>query len=550
MKPKFLVLLCLSLFPALARGRDPAPALTVMAPMRDGVRLATDIYLPHPEARNLPCIVVRTPYGRKQYNREYGSWVRWGYAIALQDVRGRFDSEGKAMPFLHDGWGEKQDGYDTVEWLARQKFSNGRVGTVGASAMGITQMLMAPAAPPSLRCQYISVAAASHYHHAAYVGGTLRKSQVERWLMGNGFHPDSLRLVLEHPLYDAYWRAFDASAVAGRVRVPAIHYGGWFDTFSEGTIDSFLSRQNQGGNGARGRQKLVMGPWTHGGQGKSQFGDFRLPRAARSVPVDISARRWFDHHLKGEANGAEQLPAVTYYVMGPMDGSPSGGNVWRTADSWPVPSHRRPFYLASDGKLLEGTAPSSSGSVSFRYDPENPVPTVGGRNLHLEAGPKDQRSIEDRDDVLVFTSPSLSEEVEVTGRVTARVCFSSDRTDTDIALRLCDVYPDRRSILIAEGIRRLATRNGFTKEEFLTPGRPVEVEVDLWSTSIVFAKGHRIRLSVTSSNFPRSQRNPNTGKRAKDDGKSLVATNTVHIGGATPSRLLLPLTRRGGQPLR
>ncbi len=524
----------------------PPAVDTYRVPMRDGVRLATDVYLPSPDAKGLPCILVRTPYGRTQYGEENGSWARWGFAVAIQDTRGRFDSEGKGMAFESDGWGDLRDGHDTVEWLAKQPFCNGRIGTVGASAMGITQLLLAPTRPAALRCQYVLVAAASQYHHAAYQGGALRKSQVERWLQGNGFHPDSLAKTLAHPLYDDYWRGFDAVRTAARVRVPAIHFGGWYDTFCQGTIDAFTSRQLRGGDGARGRQKLVMGPWTHGGQGRSQFGEFRLPRAARRLPDGFGARQWFERHLGDgakAAKNADEIPAVAYYVMGPLDGSASSGNVWRTAASWPPRATNAAWYLGAEGALSADAKPAARG-LSYEYDPADPCPTVGGRNLVIEAGPKDQREIEARDDVLVFTSAPLSDEIEVTGRITARVFLKSDRRDTDVVVRLCDVYPDGRSVLIADGIRRAGISDDFTRVEPLIPGKAREVEVDLWSTSVVFAVGHRIRVSVTSSNFPRSEANPN--RPIGTPGRSaapLVARNTILLGGSTPSRILLPIVR-------
>lgn len=238
MRPFLAVLTSILFFQQVLSAGDPAPVQTVKIPMRDGILLATDIYLPAPEAKGLPCLLMRTPYGRKRYNRELDSMAQWGYAVAIQDTRGRFDSEGKPMGFQSDGWGEQQDGHDTVEWLARQPFTNGRVATAGASAMGITQLLLAGAAPPSLVCQYIAVAPASLYHHATYVGGALREEQVVKWMRENA-HPDALKLIYEHPHYDAHWELFDTARVAERIRAPAIHYGGWFDTFCDGTIAAF-----------------------------------------------------------------------------------------------------------------------------------------------------------------------------------------------------------------------------------------------------------------------------------------------------------------------
>lgn len=512
---------------AVVAVQSAAPTRTVKIPMRDGVKLATDIYLPDQSGQRWPCLLIRTPYDRTRYDREYGAWARGGCVVAIQDTRGRFGSEGKAMAFQSDAWGEQKDGYDTVEWLAKQDFCNGKVGTVGASAMGIVQVMMAPTAPPSLVCQYISVAPASLFHEAMYVGGVFRKSQVENWMKGNA-HPDALRMALDHGEYDDFWAGFDTRTVAGRVTVPAVHYGGWFDTFSEGTLNNFKIRQESGGPGARGTQKLVMGPWTHGGQGKREFGDFELPPEARRLPAAILARSWFDFWLRSVSNGVDKLPAVHYYVMGPFDGSPSSGNRWKTADAWPVPAKPTPFYAGADGMLAPQKA-GAAGELGFVHNPTNPVPTVGGRNLVLPAGPKDQRKIERRPDVLVFSTPPLEQEIEIAGKVIARVHLAAGIRETHLAARLCDVYPDGRSILIAEGIQRIRLPADNTAGN----PAPVAVDVDLWSTSIVFTKGHRIRLSLSGSNYPRWE----TSKPLGDQ----PVLHRIFVGGNHATQLILPV---------
>lgn len=531
---------------ANAFAQDLRPTKTVMIPMRDGVRLATDVYLPKPDAKNLPLLLIQTPYGRGNYNHEWGSRAaRWGYAIAIQDMRARGDSEGIARAFMDSGWGEKRDGYDTVEWLARQDFCNGRIGTVGASAMGIAQTMMAPAAPEHLVCQYILVGASSLYHHGAYHhGGVLRKCLCEGWLQDNQFPEQNMREVRDHPTYDDHWKLVDSVAEAGRIRVPAIHYGGWFDIFSEGTIEGFVSRQTRGGKGARGTQKLVMGPWLHGGPGATRIGDFELPQNARSIPVDVSARRWFDFYLKDIKNGADRIPAVTYYVMGPFDAK-GPGNQWRTADSWPPPSKATSFYLQNGNRLTRQQPTEDRAVASCVFDPANPVPTIGGGNMRIEGGPKDQRPIENRPDVLVFTSDVLKRPVEASGRVEAELWIASDRRDTDFAVRLCDVYPDGRSILIADGIQRCALRESLEREVPLEPGKPARIRVNLWSTSIVFAPGHRIRILVTSSNAPRFAVNPNNAFSDTPPGTALKAKNQVFFDRQRPSRLILPVVEAG-----
>lgn len=520
------------------------PDLTVMIPMRDGVVLPTDLYLPTPESRGLPCILLRSPAGRDAAWKSFAEMAKAGYVIAVQDARNVLDTEGKTFPFLSDGWGKLQDGYDTVEWLASSPYTNGKIGTWGSSALGITQLLMAPSRPPHLVCQYIIVAAASLYHHGLFPGGILLKHQAESWLGYYARDTGVLNYVCQRPFYNDFWKQLNSLEVTDRVAVPAMHVGGWYDTFLQGTLDAFIARQEGGGEGARGRQKLVIGPWTHFWPVSKQFGDFEVPVAGENPPIDISPKRWFDYFLKGESNGAEQLPTVLYYVMGPFDGSPSSGNVWRTANVWPVPSVSTPFYLTPH-KSLQPKVPFV-GLLSYTYDPRKPITTMGGRNLFLGSGPADQQSIEKGEDILVFTTDPLQEDVEVTGQLSAKLFFASDQKDSDIVVRLCDVYPDGRSILISEGGYRLGVMcyQSDSQVEF-KPNEPIEVDINLWSTSIVFAKGHSIRVSVSSSNYPRYEKNMNVGLVGGLSGKFKVAKNTLHMGEKYPSRLILPIVRKG-----
>lgn len=514
------------------------PSKRVDIPMRDGMILPADIYLPSSDSKNLPTILIRSPRGRQTTAVEYSYMSLWGYALVIQDTRNVVDSQGAVVPYESDGWGPLQDGYDTIEWVAKQDFSDGKIGTVGRSALGITQLLLAPTAPSALKCQYISVAAPSLFHYAIFSGGELLKNQVEGWM---GFHSTNNKLlpfVAHQNAYNDFWKQFDATPHASQVRVPAIHYGGWYDIFSQGTIDSFLLLNEKGGEGARGTQKLVMGPWHHFSDKDYSLGDFSIPLPGRTVPVDISPKRWLDHYLKGEKNGADKIPPVIYYVMGPFDGTPSGGNVWRTAQTWPIPATDTPFYLSKD-KTLTIEKPTYQKNFTFTYDPKNPSPTIGGRNLFLPSGPKDQRPLEKRSDIVVFTSEPLEKDTEVTGRIKGKIFFSTDAEDTDLVVRLCDVYPDGKSILIADGIKRLGSDHKRDPE--WTPKNVQEVEVDLWSTSIVFAKDHRIRISISSSNYPRFEKHLNRLDPKISEANSVPAHNTVHVGEKYPSHIILPV---------
>lgn len=517
------------------------PAVTVQIPMRDGLCLAADVYLPNPEARNLPCILMRLPAGRKAEPWVgYAALCHLGYAVVIQDSRSAIDPQGKTFPFLSDGWWKLQDGFDTVEWLSKSDYTNGSIGTIGFSAAGITQVLLAPTAPKALKCQYIGTAPGSLYHHAIYPGGQILKNQVENWLGAYARDQGVLNQVCGLPFYTGFWEYLNAVAVANRVTAPALHYVGWYDTFLQGAIDNFVARQINGGEGALGKQKLVIGPWTHHYPASTRLGDFKVPQAGLMPPFDMSPQRWFAHYLKGEENGTQDIPAVSYFVMGPFDGTASSGNVWKSSPAWPVPCLETPLFFTKSHQLAS-EAPEEEAVLSYLYDPHAPAPTIGGCNLFLESGPKDQSSIEQRSDMLVFTTDLLEEDLEVTGRLHAHLFFASDQADTDIVMRLTDVYPDGRSILIADGIHR--TGHCHCQNPELNPKEPRVIDLDLWSTSMVFAKGHRIRVTVTSSNYPKYEKNVNMGVIGSNSGPHRVAHNSFHIGGKHASYIVLPVVK-------
>ena len=512
---------------------------TFMVEMRDGKKLATDVYLPQ-GAGPFPVLLTRTPYNKN------GNHAKPGYAVVVQDMRGRFASEGENIPFVGCGWEPYQDGADTVAWIRKQPWCDGKIGTVGGSACGITQNLMAGAAPEGLTAQYIQVAAASLYHQAAYVGGALRKEQAENWTKQNGFETEVFKLWNQHAAYDEYWHKYDSTRKTGVMNVPAVHSGGWFDTFAQGTLDSFVTRQTQGAPGAKGTQKLVMGPWVHG---LHVDGELKFPNAG--FPHAYDRERWFAHYLQGKENGVEKEPAVCYYVMGDVRDPKAPGNAWRQADTWPVPAQETPFYLLADGMLSkakpeaapEGQPPRAR---TFTFDPADPYPTLGGRNLTLAPrGPMNQNKLEARKDALLFTSAPLDAPLEVTGRVQAAIWVSSSAKDTDLAVFLCDVYPDGKSYPMAVGHLRLRYRESLSQPKPLEPNQPCEVMVDCWSTSVVFNTGHRVRVVVSSSNYPHFDLNPGTGEIWKDGGAFVKQTNTIFCDAQHSSRVLLPAVPAG-----
>jgi predicted acyl esterase len=510
---------------------------SVKVPMADGVKLATDVHLPAAGKPPYPTILLRTPYNKAAGKGISSGLCALGYAVVVQDMRGRYASEGQAaIIFGNDGLGGKhQDGHDTLRWIAKQDWSNGKVVTMGGSALGIVQNMAAPGAPESLKGQIVSVAFSDYYHQGAYQGGVWRKELLEGWLKSQKLEDVNLPTFLKHPTYDDFWKGLSAEAHADKVNAPGLFVGGWYDIFLQGTINSFTTIQKRGGPNARGKCFLVIAPTAHGPfTQKVQY-----PNVARA-PLNYAAPlNLLDHWLKGERNGVEKLKPVHYYVMGDTDDRKAPGNVWRSADSWPPQATPTPFYLHAD-KTLARSKPKD-GQLTYKYNPEDPVPTVGGQNLLISKGPMDQRKVESRPDVLVFTTEALAAPVEVTGRVRARLFVSSDCPDTDFTVKLCDVYPDGKSMLVADGIRRASLREGFEKPQPLEKGPVYEVEVDLWSTSLIFNKGHRIRVAVSSSNAPRFEPNANTGEPHPVKGKTRVATNTVHLSDEHPSHVLLPI---------
>lgn len=510
---------------------------TVMVPMRDGTKLATDIALPSGSGP-WSAIVIRTPYGKRAMAGAAAMAVQRGYASVVQDFRGRFDSQGVDYPvFLHDGWGEHQDGYDTVEWIAEQDWCNGKVGGFGISAPGIALNMMAPSRPPHLVCLFVSVAFSSMYHQSMYQGGAFRKALVENWLNGNKFHPRSLEIIRDHPEYDDFWRSNDPELVMHRVNVPVMYVGGWYDIFNAGTINSFTLARHKGDVGARGKCRLVMEPYGHGRSDELVF-----PNAGS--PPTANVFRWFDTWLKNDGKGADKIPVVHYYVMGDPADKNSPGNKWKTADDWPVPAKMTPLYFHKDGTLRKKPIPDRNVSVSYKYDPCNPVPTIGGANLTITKGPRDQRPVEDRPDVLLFTSDKLDKYLEVTGSVKVKLWASSTATDTDFTAKLCDLYPDGRSMIVLDGIIRARHRKSMESSELMEPGKIYEFDIDLWSTSLVFSPGHRIRVAISSSNAPRFEPNPNTGKPSGRDDRTAIAANRIYLDADHPSHIILPLVER------
>jgi predicted acyl esterase len=526
---------CCFLFTFLLAGCTTITPKTYMIPMRDGVKLATDVYIPQKNTQSHGAILIRTPYNKNGLILTGSNWASNGWPTIIQDMRGRYASEGNDTVFRSD----HTDGPDTLAWIADQNWSNGEIATFGGSALGITQYFMAGANPPNLACQYIQVATPNLYKHAMYPGGEFRKSLVEEWLKGQG-STYMLSELWAHENYTMdYWTNVSLEDNWQDVNVPAIHIGGWYDIFTQGTIDGFMGYQYLGGSGAKGKSKLIIGPWTHGGAGATKQGELIYP--ANSVDNFSQTLFWqmTDEYTMNGPTDFDSWPAVTYYIMGDVTNTSAPGNEWRYADDWPLPCTERAWFFQANGDL-QTTSPGNNTSSSYTYDPKNPVPTIGGGNLNIPAGPYDQRPAENRTDVLLFTTPALVSPYEATGPIKARLFVSSDCPDTDFTVKLTDVYPDGRSMLITDGILRMRNRNGTDHWELMQPGIVYQVDIDLWSTSYIWNTGHRIRVDVSSSNYPRCLNNPNTADGICKNTTYTIAHNTIYMDTTHPSCLLLP----------
>ena len=521
----------------LLGGCGDANRETVFVAMSDGVSLRTEITKPDgfPDTGPYPVILVRSPYGRETERTEADVWRGRGYVFVMQEIRG---TNGSADPgaralFTSDAWGEQQDGRETVEWLLDQPWCNTQIGTVGFSGPALGGTLLSGASQ-DIGAQVIERAAGSFYGDAVYVGGVPR-GEFDRAFWNAG------ELWEEHPAYDAYWQTLDAVARAPEITAPALHIAGWYDLFVQGGIDSFVARQEDGGFGAAGNQKLIIGPWTHENErqaGNLSFPDALLQESPLGITRDELRRSFVEHWLRGTA--AEPNFTVMYYTMGALGEAGAPGNEWRFAEAWPPQATSLvPAFLAPGGSL-DVAQPATAGALTYAYDPENPVPTRGGPLL-FDGGAFNQASLAGRADVLSFASPLLAEPLEVTGRVTMRLYVSTSAVDTDFTAKLIDVYPNGVLANVVDGIRRLRYRESYSAESINVPGTTYVLDIDLWSTSYVFNTGHRIALQVSSSNSPRFLPNPNNGELLLEDGDPIVAQNTVHFGGATPSAVYLPV---------
>jgi putative CocE/NonD family hydrolase len=557
----------------------------VAVPMRDSVTLRANVYRP-PEGR-WPVLLTRLPYGKDLPLGTAGldpvQAARRGYVVVVQDTRGRFTSEGAWNPFE----GEGPDGADTVEWAAAQPYSNGQVAMYGMSYFGFTQWIAALEQPPALKAMVPSVTWCDPLNGLAFRGGAIELGLQAHWGLQMGFdvlskqqhaNPSALGAAIaslaheidelgpsgyaslplsdfaplrRQPMLQRFFeqvhrpldRTFlDPITIAGkhaRVQVPTFNMGGWYDIFLGDTLANFSAMRQLGRP-----TKLLVGPWSHGEQGVL-VGDLNFGFGSQLGFINLQSDfgrlqlRWFDHWLKNLDNGVLAEPPVRLFVM--------GANEWRDEHEWPLArALPTPHYLHAD-RALTTDSPAREPPDRYTYDPADPVPTCGGALLiarEFRGGPRDQRAVEARPDVLTYSTPPLEHDLEVTGPVHVELWACSSAPDTDFVARLVDVYPDGRAYNLTDGIIRARYRDGaIVPESLLEPNTPTRFMIDLWATSNVFKAGHRVRLQVTSSNFPRWDRNPNTGHPIGADGHSDLrpATQTILHDADHPSHIVLPV---------
>ena len=587
----------------------------VMVPMRDGVCLATDIYFPalggQPVSGKFPVILERTPYDKAASgNVTNGTYyARRGYVCVIQDVRGRFASDGEWYPFAK----EAPDGYDTVEWLAAQEWSDGQVGTMGGSYCGSDQSALATLNPPHLSTMIVAVGASNYYHCSMRQNGALEQrfmiyafrmattskeafadanikaavdkayANVGEWVsrapLKKGTSP--LRMLpnyeqwvidlFTHGEYDDYWkqRGYAISQYyEEHADVPTLYLGGWYDSYARATCENYTALSKM----KKSRQVLLMGPWTHGGWGASNAGDVDFGNHSFINYNDLRLA-WFDHFLKGMHTEVSAWSPVKIFVMGTGEGDPNyqgrlhHSGYWRDEQDFPLPDTQfTPYYLHADGELSTALSTADGLPSRFSFDPRDPVPTIGGgisaADPIMGAGAFDQRGssrffgctdalpLNARSDVLTFQTPPLEDDVEITGPITVKLHASSSACDTDFTAKLIDVcplsddFPDGLAINLTDSIIRARYRNGWDTPELLEPGEVYELVFQLYPTSNVFKKGHRIRLDISSSNWPRFDANPNTGGDLGVERRLEIAEQTIYHEPDHPSHVVLPIIER------
>jgi len=540
-------------------------------PMRDGVTLSADLYRPAGVSEALPAIVLRTPYGKTADVTVQGAkyFAAQGYHVVCADVRGRGDSDGVFVPYRQEG----EDGYDLIEWTAAQDWCDGKVGTMGASYLGMIQWLTALQQPPSLQAMIVSVTPSDPFRE--WPTGTMTPHHLCWLFMTSGRQRQNMdavdwHKVYEHlPLYtmdeqtgrdipfwreemqhttlDAWWREICYQDKFDQLDLPVLHISGWYDDEHIGTPLNFTGMSTQAKSAhARRNQKLIMGPWGHAVNTTSKLGEIEFgPQAL--IDLRGAQVRFFDRWLKGIANGVDQEPNAQIFVM--------GKNEWRAEQEFPLARTQwTPYYLHSggqansrfgDGRLSTARPTAEQGTAEaadhYTYDPSNPVPFLTEGTSSQIGGPENYATVEERPDVLVYSSDVLTEELEVTGPIKMELYATSSAPDTDFAVKLLDVHPDGYVQRLTDGLVRARFREGMDRPQLIEPGQVYRYEVDCWYTSHVFLPGHQVRIEIASSAFPKYDRNLNTGAPLGMTTEMAVAEQTVHHDRVHASAVRLPV---------
>ncbi len=537
----------------------------VRIPLRDGVTLSADLYRPKNDDL-VPAIVIRTPYGKN--TREMADQARYfaerGYAVVAVDVRGRGDSDGLFAPYF----GEGEDGYDVIEWVAKQPWCQGKVGTLGGSYLARVQWLTALHKPPHLAAMVCLVSPSDPFvewptgvptpHHLAWLfltsGRVVQNVNAVDWDKvywhlplvtmdeAAGRPMSHWREEFLHTQIDEFWQRISYQSRFSEIDLPVLHISGWYDDEQVGTLRNFSGMvKHAPTERARRSQKLIMGPWEHAVNTRQRIGEVDFgPQSL--IDLRGAELRWFDYFLKGRDNGVVHEPPVSIFVM--------GRNVWREEREWPpARATCAKFYLHSAGRanslhgdgVLSAVRPEDEPADHYVYDPLRPVPFITGLTSTQIGGPDDYAAIERRDDVLVYTSEVLTEPLEVTGEIKVELYAATDARDTDFTAKLVDVWPNGFAQRIADGMVRARFRNGMHRQELVEPGQVCAYEIDCWYTSHTFLQGHAVRLEISSSAFPKYDRNPNTGEELGTTSVTRIARQTVYHDTNRPSALILPI---------
>ena len=521
-------------------------ATAAMVPMRDNVKLSVLIFTP-PGKGPWPVLLEQryASVDGEASRQRYARLAAAGFVVAAANFRGSQKSEGTWVGYRALGWGELKDGYDLVEWLAGQPWSTGKIGTFGGSQAGFAQNFLAVTRPPHLVAQHMTDTGLSLFQEGYRIGGTTRPvrfRQMDSVCRVPSHNRDLVAEWYRHPNYDDYWMAEDCSRHFEKMDVPCFTIGSWFDFMNVGSVDSFVGRQHHGGSNSKGNQQLIIGPWAHGGSwaNSAKVGEMTYPDNAR-FNVEEHVIRWFNHHLKGIDNGIAKDPTVRYFVMGAVGEQGAPGNIYRQANNWPVPAKESAYYLRQGGILGTSKPIEEQSSTSYKADPFNPASV--GKNVRAFPGAMDAQAFEREPNVLTFTSPVLDKPVEWTGKIRAELMVSSTAPDSDFIVRVSDVYPDGRSILLVDYVRRARYREGFDKVSLIKAGAIHPINFDVGWISQIFNAGHRIRVTVCSTAAPFYEPNPNTGGPLTEEfpADAMVGINTVYHQAKNASRIMAPV---------